>query len=79
MDGTLGRTIVSTPYAGNLLLEEYAAHALKTGMTHGLNPLRGESAPRGAIRMKIPGPRFECVSTPYAGNLLLEARWKRRS
>ena len=36
-----------------------------------LNPLRGESAPRGDIKTSKPKPARQ-VSTPYAGNLLLE-------
>ena len=37
---------VSTPYAGNLLLEE-KAFLLWKKLKRSLNPLRGESAPRG--------------------------------
>ena len=37
-----------------------------------LNPLRGESAPRGSPATTANARRV-LVSTPYAGNLLLEA------
>ena len=89
------RFVVSTPYAGNLLLEARPPTSLASRWS-GLNPLRGESAPRGGkdgfgtetgIGSLNPlrgesaprGPSSSIqrsydysVSTPYAGNLLLE-------